>query len=205
MDFLFLISTFAAEQPVWGSKGASGPQGEGGGEDEKEVLPRGAQEDQLPDEKDEQGGGKQPSTCFSTCTASASTCLFSTTCPSNSTSFTCCHSHTCTPRLSSPPEGSATGEILSKVNWHQCKCSRIRYWRGSEASTSRWRRRKASVWPEPSPNQWKRWEVATIYILWAMRFVNCQIVEPEVEETFSGREISFKVKKTMMGRIGKKS
>ena len=38
-----------------------------------------------------------------------------------------------------------------------------------------------------------------------MTFVNCQIVEPEVEETFSGREISFKVKKTMMGRIGKKS
>jgi len=29
-----------------------------------------------------------------------------------------------------------------------------------------------------------------------------KIVEPEVEETFSGREISFKVKKTMMGRIG---
>ena len=29
-------------------------------------------------------------------------------------------------------------------------------------------------------------------------------MEPEVEETFSGREISFKVKKTMMGRIGKK-
>ena len=28
-------------------------------------------------------------------------------------------------------------------------------------------------------------------------------MEPEVEETFSGREISFKVKKTMMGRIGK--
>jgi type IV secretory pathway VirB10-like protein len=29
-----------------------------------------------------------------------------------------------------------------------------------------------------------------------------KILEPEVEETFSGREISFKVKKTMMGRIG---
>ena len=36
-----------------------------------------------------------------------------------------------------------------------------------------------------------------------MKLENCQIVEPEVEETFSGREISFKVKKTMMGRIGK--
>merc|ERR1712181_180486 len=29
-----------------------------------------------------------------------------------------------------------------------------------------------------------------------------KIVEPEVEESFSGREISFKVKKAMMGRIG---
>jgi len=29
-----------------------------------------------------------------------------------------------------------------------------------------------------------------------------KVLEPEVEETFSGREISFKVKKTMMGRIG---
>ena len=27
-------------------------------------------------------------------------------------------------------------------------------------------------------------------------------MEPEVEESFSGREISFKVKKAMMGRIG---
>merc|ERR1719150_2936829 len=29
-----------------------------------------------------------------------------------------------------------------------------------------------------------------------------KVVEPEPEETFSGKEISFKVKKTMMGRIG---
>ena len=34
-------------------------------------------------------------------------------------------------------------------------------------------------------------------------FVCLKVVEPEPEETFSGKEISFKVKKTMMGRIGK--
>ena len=33
-------------------------------------------------------------------------------------------------------------------------------------------------------------------------FVCLKVVEPEPEETFSGKEISFKVKKTMMGRIG---
>ena len=36
-----------------------------------------------------------------------------------------------------------------------------------------------------------------------LTFVCFKVVEPEPEETFSGKEISFKVKKTMMGRIGK--
>ena len=111
---------FSAQQSVWGSKGASGPQGKGGGKDEKEVLPRGASEDQLSHEEDKQGGSKQPSTCFTTCfttcSAPASSLPSSSpwaSCSSNSSSFACSHSHTCSPRLSSPSEGGAPGDILS--------------------------------------------------------------------------------------------
>ena len=110
---------FPAEQPVWCSKGPSGLEGQRGGEDQKEVFPWSVEEDQLPHEEDKQGGAKQPSTssCFSNSASGGASSTPWAGSSTNSTSFTCCHPHSCALRLSSPSEGSAPGGISPKVNW----------------------------------------------------------------------------------------